>query len=302
MIINGDTLRAASKGFRAFFFDVLFNAPENRLLDLFYPIQTSSPEETILLVKGIPKMREWVGDRIVRNLSATKMKIAKKDYEATLGVEIDDLKFDRFNQIRPQINNLAMSFLRHYRDFAVDLLKNGFTKNAYDNQYFFDTDHKSGRASTNYINKSTAVFSEAEWITANERVSQLTDTDSDESLSTMWTHIYYGPLAFGAVQGVFAKERKANGEDNIYFGNIPESNRVMVRELGASAKWFLFDLSNPSAKPFILMIVNGVNFTALDRPTDQNVFNQRTLIYGIDSTDNADFMFWETAYGSTAGE
>lgn len=301
MIINGETLRAASRGFRAFFYDTLFAAPEARILELFYPIQTSSPEEVITIVKGIPKMREWVGDRIVKSLSAKKLKIAKKDYEATLAVEVDDLKFDRFNQIRPQIANLGLSFLRHYRDHAIDLLKGGQTGTAWDNQNFFDTDHAVGRGGvTAYKNLFTGPFSENVWVSAVEEVAKLSDTDSDEYLGVFWSHVFYGNLAFADVQNVFAKERKTGGETNIYFDNIPAANRVLLRELGSSREVFLFDLTNPSAKPLMLMVVNGVNFVAIDRPTDPNVFNQRTLVYGIDSTDNADYMYWETAAKVTA--
>lgn len=292
---------ALSRGLRAILYTAALANPDQRVLRLFYPIQTSNPEEVLSIMKGIPQMREWVGDRLVKNLTRKQIPIEKKDWEATIGVNVDDLKFDKLDQVRAQIRLMARSYVAHFVKFAKDLMLGGFTSNAYDGQFFFDTDHV-GVDGASVSNKSTATFSAAAWATAQSEASKLADEDSEFLLNVQWNHIFYGPLAEAAVMTTFGQRVLASGEENIYLNAIPAENRIKFDELGSTAKWFLFDLRYPELKPFALMIVGGLNSVAKDAPTDDNVFWSREMVYGIDSTDNADYMLWEVAYGSTAGE
>lgn len=300
-VLDNGQYRALSRNVRAVFnASMAANPGAPWLSEFFQIIQSSTITETFQLLRGIPKMRKWVGDRQISGMTAVQFSITKEDWEATIAITKDDLKYDRLGLIRPNIEAFARSFPRHYVDFAVDLLNNGFSQTSYDGQYFFDTDHDGGN-STTYSNKSTAVFSVAEWETAESAPALLADPDSGEYLEVDWTHIVYGKGAQTAVDTVFNKSTvTGSAEANIHFNKIPKERQILLKGLGNSPRWFLLDLSKP-IKPFILQVNAGVNFTAFDQPTDWNVFNSKEIIYGIDSEDNATFGFWELAYGSTAG-
>lgn len=66
---------------------------------------------------------------------------------------------------------------------------------------------------------------------------------------------------------------------------------------GSGAPWFLMDVSRV-LKPIILQKRRDFVFTYKDKPTDDNVFNENTFVYGCDARANVGFGFWQFAYGS----
>lgn len=67
---------------------------------------------------------------------------------------------------------------------------------------------------------------------------------------------------------------------------------------GAGAHWFLIDDSR-ALKPIILQVRKAMsNLTAKDKPTDDNVFDRKEYVYGIDGRHNVGFGFWQFAWGS----
>lgn len=55
----------------------------------------------------------------------------------------------------------------------------------------------------------------------------------------------------------------------------------------------------PANRDFILQVVKGAEFLALDSPDDDNVFKRREFLYGVDCIDNAGYGLWQLALGST---
>lgn len=300
MIVNATTAAAANRNFRGVFVDSLRATAPTWYQQLFMVIQSDSPEETFSFLRGTPRMREWLGDRQIRGISEASFRIEKKDWEATISVLRDEIQYDRLNQVRPAIQQLAASFPQHYADFAVDLMLLGFTQNGYDGQYFFDTDHVNGDG-TSWSNKTTDNFDLAAWQAAKLQAARLVEVGNNRPMRVRWSHLFYGSQAEAAVMNVFGSDRNTDGTLNVNYNAIPPENRILVEELGDTDKWFLFDLTKP-IKPFILMIVKGVDFVALDSPDDWNVFNKKEFIYGIDSIDNAGYGLHELAYGSDASE
>jgi phage major head subunit gpT-like protein len=304
-VLNTDNARAAARNFRAIFYNELRKTGDEWWRDLFMIFPSESPEENFNFMRGNPSMREWIGDRIIKSVSQASFTLVPKEWEATISVLRSQIIYDKLSQVRLYIQQLGQSFPEHYRDLAVALLTGGFAATGYDGQYYFDTDHDNGVGGA-YSNKATAAFSSGEWATARKRPVTLREKDG-RHLGIRYTHLYYGVDAEAAVESVFNLQFVSDGEtaattiSNKYFMNLPPDRRRVIPELGASAKWFLFDLSKP-IKPFVLMIVKGVDFVALDAPTDWNVFSKKEFVYGIDSIDNAGYALWELAYGSTAGE
>lgn len=66
---------------------------------------------------------------------------------------------------------------------------------------------------------------------------------------------------------------------------------------GAGAPWFLIDDSR-ALKPIILQMRKRPNFVRKDREEDDNVFDRKTFVYGVDARYNVGFGFWQFAWGS----
>lgn len=298
-VLNNTEMRALARNTRAIFYDGLKAAPRDTFIDrLFYVIQSNAREERFAMLRGIPKMRQWVGDRRLKSLSEVSFSIEKKDWEASISINRDDLLFDRLGLVRGQVQALSRSFPRHYTDFVIDLLTNGFARLAYDGQFFFDSDHDRGDG-TLYSNKVTGTFDAAAWEAAQAAPVSLMDPESQEFLEIQYTDIFFGSAQRQNVNTVFNVNPLTGGAANPHSGEIPKERQHILRGLGTSKKWFLFDLDEPF-KPLVLQVVKGVSFEGFDDPRDWNVWNRKEPVYGIDSIDNAGYGLWELAYASDA--
>lgn len=66
---------------------------------------------------------------------------------------------------------------------------------------------------------------------------------------------------------------------------------------GSGTPWFLFD-DTRALKPLIFQMREKLNFVAKDNPDDDNVFNRKEFLYGVDARYNVGFGFWQYIWGS----
>lgn len=66
---------------------------------------------------------------------------------------------------------------------------------------------------------------------------------------------------------------------------------------GSGTPWFLID-DTRALKPLILQIRERLEMVAKDRVDDDNVFNKKQFVYGIDGRHTVGYGFWQMAYGS----
>jgi len=302
---NKSQYRSSTRAVRAMAYQALKATPVTPWLEkVFWIIQSNSIEEIIHFLRGVPKMREWVGERKIRSMAMASFRITKKDWEATVALERDDILFDKLGLVKPNIQVMGQAYPRHFIDLFIWLLLAGFSKPGYDGQYFFDVDHDRGDG-VSMSNRSANVFSEAAWIIARAAPAQLQDPDSaagsGDYLEVGYDTIFFGQKAWVRVNEVFNLDEHADQSKNPYFGMIKKENQIELKGLGDSEKWFLFDTSSP-LKPFIFQIVKAIDFIAKDAPDDDEMFYRKQSVYGIDSIDNAQFALWELAYGGLGGE
>lgn len=104
--------------------------------------------ETYAFLGFTPEMREWVGGRQSKALSANEVTIINKHFEATLPVAIKDLRRDKTGQLETRIEEFVQEGQRHWEDLLSDFILAAPSTACYDGQYFFDTDHSEGSSGT----------------------------------------------------------------------------------------------------------------------------------------------------------
>lgn len=145
MIINQATLQAAYKTFKVIFNQAFDGAPSQcDLVAMRAPSNTR--EQGYPWLGDFPGMREWIGDRVIKDLSAYDYTIKNKSYEATVGVDRDDIADDLLGLYNPMIQGLAQAAKEHPDILVFALLKQAFTAKCFDGQYFCDTDHPWGES------------------------------------------------------------------------------------------------------------------------------------------------------------
>lgn len=92
-----------------------------------------------------PTIREWVGDRVIKQLGAYKYQVENKDFETTVAVKANHIKDDQLGLYAPMFQELGRA-VRVFPDQLVfaEALAKGHQQPCYDGQYFFDTDHPVG--------------------------------------------------------------------------------------------------------------------------------------------------------------
>ncbi len=140
MIINTGNLRTLYTGFSAAFQGGLGQAASQYpRVAMTVPSTTSQNEYGWL--GQFPKIREWIGDRVINNLQAYNYAIKNKPWEMTISVLRDDLEDDNVGIYTPMFTEMGRATAAFPDELLWPLLIAGFASLCYDGQYFFDSDH-----------------------------------------------------------------------------------------------------------------------------------------------------------------
>lgn len=140
MLITSAALNGLRTGFRTNFRGGLEQAP-SQYLRVATVVPSTAASETYGWLGKIPNMREWLGDRLVQNLSEYDYLIRNRSFETTIGVNRDHIRDDNIGQYAPLMTELGMSVSAFPDQLVWPLLKAGFTTPCFDKQYYFDIDH-----------------------------------------------------------------------------------------------------------------------------------------------------------------
>jgi len=95
-----------------------------------------------------PMMREWLGGRNPKALSANSVTIINKHFESTLPIAVKDLRRDKTGQLKIRIQEHVQEGVRHWEDLLSDFILAAPSTACYDGSYFFDTTHSEGSSGT----------------------------------------------------------------------------------------------------------------------------------------------------------
>lgn len=148
MIINRGNIEAIFTAFKTTFAKAFDSTPSN-YSDIAMKVSSATREETYAWLGTWPGIREWVGERVVRGLTAQEYTIKNLMYESTVSVPANDIADDRYGVYTPMFSEMGRAARMHPDEVVFQLLKKGFDTNCYDGQYFFDTDHPVGKKDGN---------------------------------------------------------------------------------------------------------------------------------------------------------
>jgi phage major head subunit gpT-like protein len=143
MEINSTSLRALFAGFNASFQGGFAGvAPQwNRIATM---VPSATETEDYAWLGEWPNLREWIGDRQVKSLSASNYSIKNKPFESSVAVKRSKLEDDVYGIYGPMFTEMGRAAAVHPDQLIFQLLLAGFTTACYDGQYFFDSDHPVG--------------------------------------------------------------------------------------------------------------------------------------------------------------
>jgi phage major head subunit gpT-like protein len=139
-IITPALISSLRTGFSKAFQDALTDTPTD-WAKVATRVPSSSASNTYGWLNQFPTLREWVGDRVLKDMAAQAYQIQNKLYEGTVAVKRTDIEDDNVGVYTPLFAEMGRAATIHPDRLVFELLKNAHTINCYDGQYFFDTDH-----------------------------------------------------------------------------------------------------------------------------------------------------------------
>lgn len=161
MIINQGNLANLFLGFKSSF-QIGFRGVTPMWSKVATLVPSATRTENYGWLGQFPQLREWVGDRQVKNMAQHSYSITNKSYEGTVGVPRDDITDDQFGVYSPLFQEMGHAAATHPDSLVFALLAAGFGSSmglCYDGQYFFDSDHPvAGASVSNFTTGSAAAW------------------------------------------------------------------------------------------------------------------------------------------------
>jgi phage major head subunit gpT-like protein len=235
-------------------------------------------------LEQIPGMREWIGDREIKNLALGKLTVTNRDFESTVSVGRNDIEDDNYGVFAPLIAMMGANSALLWIELAVEaLLGNGTWA---DGNPFFCSGRKLGES-----------------LITNAVTTALSQTAVETGLSTMlgWT-LYSGKPAQVTPQflvvgpSLEATARAICEAEIVNVGGVAVSNssparalqvRVDPRLVGThAAEWYI--TGNKAGVPCVAVQKRKLPvLTKMDKDDDENVFMRKTFLYGTDARGEA---------------
>lgn len=161
MIINSGNLDTLFTGYKASF-QGAFSGAKTFYKNVALTVPSSTATEEYGWLDQMPKLREWLGPRVVKNLVAHSYAIENRDFESTVSVPRNVIEDDQYGVYTPFFAELGRAAAEHPDVLISELIANGFTMPCYDGQNFFDTDHPVGVLGGDYPPVSVSNFQDGD--------------------------------------------------------------------------------------------------------------------------------------------
>ncbi|WP_140918661.1 Mu-like prophage major head subunit gpT family protein [Limnobaculum xujianqingii] len=137
-----------------------FNAGRGTYTPLYERIATivnsTSGSENYAWLGEFTRLKQWIGERDVKEMSVSDYTVKNVKYEATEGIKAEYIEDDTYGVLMPKFEDMGYAAATHPDELIFKLLSDGFTQLCYDKQNFFDTDHPVGEATVSNMQDGTA--------------------------------------------------------------------------------------------------------------------------------------------------
>ena len=286
-------------------FNKLFDATPTVWEKIAMKIPSTGSQNDYAWLENFPKMRRWVGDKVIKALKAGKYVLVNEDFEATVSVKRNHIEDDNLGIYAPQAENAGFSAKQWPDELVMEKVNGAFTTECFDGQYFCDTDHPVIDPATgnpaSVSNKGTAVLSEATLAAAKSsigaaRTAMKKFKDNEGRPLNISPNVLLVPPALEDTANVLAtNERLEDGKQNPYKGTFTV---VVDSRLTSDTAWFLLDTTKP-VKPFVFQERKAPVFVQQIDTSSDDVFKRGEFNFGCESRGAAGYGFWQLCYGST---
>ena len=298
MLVNAQNLTAVFINLKTIF-NKAFEAAPSQWQETTMLVPSGSSQNDYAWLSRFPRMRKWLGDKVIKSLAAFKYTIVNDDWETTVEVDRNDIEDDQIGIYAPMAQEAGFSSKQLPDEIDADLKNGAFAGTCYDGQYFYDTDHPVAGASVS--NKGTAALSAATTAAAAAsygaaRTAIMSITDDEGRPLALIPDVLEVPPALEATARLICESDKLTDQSpNPWKGTA----RVLVNpRLTSTTAWFLH-VTNRPLKPFVFQQRKAPVFVSQTDMNADNVFMRKNYLFGAEARCAGGYGLWQMSYGST---
>lgn len=271
-------------------FQKTYNETVSEADKLATTVKSNSLTENYVWLGEFPNMKEFLDEREIEELKDHGYAITNKLFEATVGVPLTHLEYDKIGLYAPAIEQMAQNCKQFGGDLVAQMIIDATdaTKGkCYDGKAFYASDHVMG--DNTYANTSAGELNETNLLAADSFMMSMKNAKG-KNLKIRPNTLVVGPKQLSTALKLVQKENLASGESNPLYKRY---DLVVLPEI-TDLSWQLMDLSKP-LKPFIKQVAKDGEFEA----DNSQKFMKNKALFGAKSFMNAGYGLWQLAYRGT---
>lgn len=299
MIINSANIRTLEQHVRAVILEGYNGEASGIQPRVCMPVSSMSAEERYTWLGAMPGMREFIGDRQVKNLSVSDWGVKNRKWEDTIGIPREAVERDTYGTYKPFLQEMGVVGKQQPDDLMWEMLVNGFTRLCYTGKPFFGANHHQGVNGdkgkfTNFVTKK---FSRANFRIGRQNLLNRKNTEGRSMKLGRKLLLIVSPTYETEAWETVVADKLSNDANNPDKG---KAELFVSTELGALSEhaWFLLELGR-NIKPLVFQDEVPFKITTKFRDDDDNVFDRDEYVAGAYARNNVGYMLPELAYGST---
>lgn len=280
-------------------YQAAYQTPPTFWQDVAMTVPSATELESYAWMDRLPKMRQWLGARVVNNVSIRNRIVANVDYELTWSIPRNKFLDDKLGVYGMQAQYAGFE-AKKLPDVQIAALLQA-NPVGYDGVAFFSGSHLSNlddATSSTFSNSGTLSLTPANFGAARSQMRTWVGADgnpygANPSLLVVPPQLedvgrrllmtdYVGRGNITPAAGVIPTDSAttATAEQNIYKG---AAGLLVIPELGNQpTTWYLLDNSTP-IRPFIVQERQAPQFVARTSMADDNLFFNKEFIWGVDA-------------------
>ena len=259
-------------------------------------IQSGAAANVYPFLEQFGGMREWIGERQLKNVSTRKIEVVNRDFEDTVVIPRNDIEDDQYGIYATLIAQMGCNAGKIWQDLAIEALLSNPAWS--DDTAFFTADRVYGDFPI--VNNSKEELSAETYAAARKSMMEYRGHNG-RNLGIIPNLLIVGPkneaAAFAILKDRLQLRELASGvgaTDNPWNGS---AELLVLPELSGDAEdlWFL-TATNGILKPLFVQQRKQPALLTLDSENDENVFCRKEYIYGTDARGEAFLAFPHLIY------
>lgn len=276
MIINKAALQGIQTSFKQLFLQTFEKAQPMDLTGIVEDFPMTTGRLELSWAAALGKMREWLGDRQVRDIVAGNYAVVPKHFEHTVGVDRDDIEDDNLGQYRAAITKITARGARFPDRMVADALTANPT--CWDGQALVDDSHPAFGPYAAFDNKITTALTAdatgyAAIITALGMMAGFKDAEGENLGLSGKALVVPNELQYVARALVSSPYKIGTTSDYNELSHL----KLVVLPLGDTTNWYVVDTDAEVAP-----LIRGRRKELQFEENETLAFRNRKLEFGID--------------------